>query len=45
MDGMHRIARALLGRDTTVDAVRFAVQPEPDYQSCRPEDLPYGDSN
>lgn len=41
MDGMHRVMRALLeGRDT-LDAVRFEVDPEPDYVGCRPRDLPY----
>jgi hypothetical protein len=41
MDGMHRVARAMLEGRTSIDAVRFEVQPEPDYRSCRPEDLPY----
>jgi hypothetical protein len=41
MDGMHRIAKALLMGRERVDAVRFAVTPEPDYRGVRPEDLPY----
>ncbi|HEY7946108.1 MAG TPA: hypothetical protein VID75_00455 [Acidimicrobiales bacterium] len=41
MDGMHRVARALLHGDTAIAAVRFEVQPEPDYRNVRPEDLPY----
>jgi hypothetical protein len=41
MDGMHRIARALLAGRLTIRAVRFEHQPEPDYRNCRPEDLPY----
>ena len=41
MDGMHRIARALLDGQTSIGAVRFTLDPEPDYRSCRPEDLPY----
>lgn len=41
MDGMHRVARALLEAHTSIRAVRFAVDPEPDYRNCRPEDLPY----
>jgi hypothetical protein len=41
MDGMHRIARALLEGRQTIDAVRFETQPEPDYRNCRPQDLPY----
>lgn len=40
MDGMHRIARALLEGRTTVRAVRFPVHPEPDHRDVRPEDLP-----
>ncbi len=43
MDGMHRIARALLEQRTAVDAVRFAVLPPADHLDCRPEDLPYDD--
>ncbi len=41
MDGMHRIARALLADETEIVAVRFPTAPEPDYRDCRPEDLPY----
>ncbi|HEU5387208.1 MAG TPA: hypothetical protein VFV73_15020 [Streptosporangiaceae bacterium] len=41
MDGMHRIARAMLDGRTEVSAVRFPALPEPDYRDCRPEDLPY----
>lgn len=40
MDGMHRIARALLEGLSTVPAVRFDVLPEPDFRNCRPGDLP-----
>jgi hypothetical protein len=41
MDGMHRVAKALLeGRDT-IAAVRLPEVPEPDYRDCHPEDLPY----
>ena len=40
MDGMHRLAKALLeGRDT-IDAVRFEVTPPPDHVGCDPEQLP-----
>lgn len=42
MDGMHRIARAILDGHLTVKAVRFVDEPEPDYRDCSPEDLPYG---
>ena len=41
MDGMHRVARALLAGRSRIRAVRFTVQPEPDHRGCRPEDLPY----
>ncbi len=41
MDGMHRVAKALrLGRDA-IEAVRFDVDPAPDYVGRGPEDLPY----
>ena len=43
MDGMHRVARAVLEGRTTIRAVRFVVHPEPDFRNCRPEDLPYDD--
>ena len=41
MDGMHRIAKALLLGRETISAVQFATHLEPDYRNCRPEDLPY----
>lgn len=41
MDGMHRIARALLDRRPTIGTVRFDVHPEPDFRDCSPENLPY----
>lgn len=41
MDGMHRIARAMLEGRAKVSAVRFEALPEPDYQNCQPADLPY----
>jgi hypothetical protein len=41
MDGMHRVCKALnLGLET-IAAVRFAVDPEPDYIGVHPDDLPY----
>jgi hypothetical protein len=45
MDGMHRIARAMLDGRTTIAAVRFATDPEPDYRNCLPADLPYPDDS
>jgi hypothetical protein len=41
MDGMHRVAKALLRGDDTIRAVRFEVDPEPDYRDCQPDELPY----
>ena len=41
MDGMHRIARALLDGRSTIRAVRFFEHPEPDYRNCQPSELPY----
>jgi hypothetical protein len=42
MDGMHRIAKALLqGRGAHIVAVRFRSDPEPDYVGVEPEALPY----
>ncbi len=41
MDGMHRIARALLEGHATIKAVQFEIQPGPDFRNCTPDDLPY----
>ena len=41
MDGMHRVAKALLQGRSTVRAVRLTQQPEPDYVNVRPDELPY----
>jgi hypothetical protein len=41
MDGMHRVARALLEGYDTIRAVRFAELPEADFLDCRPDELPY----
>jgi len=39
IDGMHRIARALLGEPAhQFNAVQLARMPEPDYRDCRPEE-------
>lgn len=43
MDGMHRVARAMLDGAPTIRAVRFAVLPDPDFRNVRPDDLPYDD--
>jgi hypothetical protein len=34
MDGIHRIARAILEGRPTIRAVRFDVHPEPDFRDC-----------
>ena len=41
LDGMHRIARAILEGRTTIRAVQFERLPEPDYRDCRSSELPY----
>ena len=41
MDGMHRIARALLGGVAEIGAVRFPHPLEPDYRDVQPDQLPY----
>ena len=42
MDGMHRICKALMQGISSVSAVRFVSDPEPDYVGREPESLPYG---
>ena len=41
MDGMHRVAKAVLEGRATIAAVQFETHPKPDYVNCRPEDLAY----
>ena len=41
MDGMHRVARALLDGRRAITARRFRELPEPDYRGCRPDELPW----
>jgi hypothetical protein len=41
MDGMHRVAKALLEGRQTIPVVRFVEELEPDFRNCRPQDLPY----
>jgi hypothetical protein len=41
MDGMHRIARALLEGVAEVSAVRLPSPVEPDYRNVQPDQLPY----
>ena len=41
MDGMHRVAKAVLLGRATIEAVRFSVDPEPDHVGISPDKLPY----
>jgi hypothetical protein len=41
MDGMHRVAKALLQGRSEIEAVQFETDPEPDHVGRRPRDLPY----
>ena len=41
MDGMHRVAKAMLEGHETIEAVKFSQDPEPDYEDVQPDDLPY----
>jgi hypothetical protein len=41
MDGMHRVAKALLLGHSTIAAKRLATLPEPDYTDVEPGELPY----
>ena len=41
MDGMYRIARALLDNQPTIRAVRFRELPDPDHRDCVPNQLDY----
>jgi hypothetical protein len=41
MDGMHRVARAVLDRKNEIQAVRFPEDPVLDYVNRRPSELPY----
>jgi hypothetical protein len=41
MDGMHRVAKALLAGHQSIAARRLHVLPEPDYTDVQPDELPY----
>lgn len=43
MDGIHRVAKAYLEGRSTICAVQFSVDPEPDYVDVNLDDLPYED--
>ena len=41
MDGMHRVSKAPIEGREAILAVRFDVDPNPDYIDISPDDLPY----
>jgi len=41
MDGMHRVLKALMRGESHIRAVRFPIDPEPDFVGVDPDDLPY----
>ncbi|HUJ13889.1 MAG TPA: hypothetical protein VL284_08895 [Thermoanaerobaculia bacterium] len=41
MDGRHRVAKAIREGRTTIHAVQFVNDPEPDYAGRDPDELPY----
>lgn len=43
MDGMHRIAKAILSGKSHIMAVRFETTPEPDHTGVHPDELDYSD--
>jgi hypothetical protein len=44
MDGMHRVCKALLRDDESIEAVRFVDDPTPDFVGVHPDDLPYDET-
>ena len=44
MDGMHRVAKALLAGHTSIMAVRLHTMPKPHYVGVDPDNLPYDDA-
>src|SRR5689334_21227464 len=41
IDGLHRVAKAVLQGSQQIEAVQFAEDPEPDYVGRGPNELPY----
>ncbi len=41
MDGMHRVAKAQLQGQSTIQAVKFETTPEPDFKNIDEDDLDY----
>jgi hypothetical protein len=44
MDGMHRVAKAVLLGRGNIEAVQFTDDPEPDYVGVHPNELPYDET-
>ncbi len=40
MDGMHRVAKAVQSGITSIGAVRFEFDPDPDHIGVGPDELP-----
>jgi hypothetical protein len=45
MDGMHRVAKAVLLGRATIEAVQFTDDPDPDYVGVPPNQLPYDETS
>ncbi len=45
MDGMHRVAKAALKGFTSIEAVQFKCDPDPDFIGLGPDELPYDAKN
>jgi hypothetical protein len=45
LDGMHRVAKAAMLGHSTVDAVQFTTDPEPDYIDVPLDELPYEETS
>lgn len=45
MDGMHRVVKALIAGQNTIQAVKFDVTPPPDFININLDDLPYPDED
>jgi len=41
MDGMHRVAKAVLQERAEIEAVQFDRDPEPDHIGSGPDEVPY----
>lgn len=41
MDGMHRVIKAMLNGQEKIKAVRFKVDPKPDFEDVQPQELKY----